>query len=238
MNTEVTLDYRRVFYSSPPGRISSGEQKIFRAWDSHFKPHLPPPGVGPILDIGCGNGAFVRYLRRRGYSGVEGVDIDPGKIRQGREAGIDGLHHGDLKKWLPEHPGRYRAVTARDVLEHFRKEEIVALARSINRALKPKGRLILQTTNAQSPFALAIRYGDFTHETAFTSVSLATLLRKCGFARIRIFPVRPAAAYSFRALLRRTAWTALELVLRIYQVVETGNGSGIFTRNLIAVADK
>lgn len=228
--------YRALFYSGI--KAGEGGKDLHRTWDTHFRRFLPVERNAEILDAGCGSGGFVAYLHDLGYHRAEGVDINPDAVRRGREAATSDLHHADLRHWLSERPERYRAIVARDVLEHFDKEEIVETVGLIRRGLKENGRLILQTVNAQSPFGLHIRYGDFTHEIAFTASGITSLLTRIGFSRVICHPVRPAAAHSWRAAVRHGLWRPLELLLRLCQAVETGSGEGVFTRNLIAVADK
>ena len=67
------------------------------------------------------------------------------------------------------------------------------------RALKPGGRWILHTANAESPFYGRVRYGDITHEQAFTqsrstSSSPLPALHRCAASKI----VRPCMAWRAR----------------------------------------
>ncbi len=228
--------YRALFYSGV--KTGNGGKELHRTWHGRFRRFLPAERDAEILDAGCGSGEFVSFLLGLGYSRTEGVDINPDAVGRGKEAGIPNLHRDDLREWLKARPGRYRVVFARDVLEHFDKEEIVGVAGLLRGGLKEGGRLVLQTVNAQSPFALHIRYGDFTHETAFTAASLTALLVRSGFRSVACFPARPPAAHSLPAALRFGLWFPIELLLRTCQAIETGNRRGIFTRNLIAVADR
>jgi hypothetical protein len=58
-------------------------------------------------------------------------------------------------------------------------------------ALKPGGRLVLQTPNADSPFGVAMRYSDFTHEICFNPNALARLLALHGFGAIEVRELAP-----------------------------------------------
>ncbi|HRZ41063.1 MAG TPA: methyltransferase domain-containing protein, partial [Candidatus Omnitrophota bacterium] len=68
------------------------EQEVFQAYanihkgeDRALKPHhraffdLSRNAPGRVLDIGCGNGAFIRHLQRMGFD-VWGIDLDPRSI--------------------------------------------------------------------------------------------------------------------------------------------------------------
>jgi cyclopropane fatty-acyl-phospholipid synthase-like methyltransferase len=72
-----------------------------------------------VLDVGCGNGAFLRYLRAQGAEAV-GLTPSPPQVRGLRAAGLD-AHPVDV--WdLDRHPelhGRFDAVVMNGSTEHF-----------------------------------------------------------------------------------------------------------------------
>jgi len=49
-----------------------------------------------ILDLGCGHGAFIYFLREAGYTDVVGVDKSPEQVAEAKRLGIDGVHEADL----------------------------------------------------------------------------------------------------------------------------------------------
>src|SRR5262245_51502249 len=50
---------------------------------------LPKQRSTPILDIGCGSGQFLYFLREQGYHDVRGIDLDRDQVELGRELGLD-----------------------------------------------------------------------------------------------------------------------------------------------------
>ena len=108
-------------------------------------------------------------------------------------------------------------------------------------ALRPVGKLIIQTVNAEAFGWGRIRYGDFTHENAFTPGSMSQVLLTCGFASPASLPSRPCGN-GFRALLRRLMWRVIEQGARIYLHAATGSGlihsSHILTDNFITCAQR
>jgi len=75
-------------------------------------------------------------------------------------------------------------ITGFDIVEHFYKDEVLRFLDAAFAALKPGGRLILQTANADGPWGAQHRYGDFTHEVGFNTNSLGRLLRLTGFESV------------------------------------------------------
>ena len=84
-----------------------------------------------------------------------------------------------------------------------------------------------------------MRYGDFTHEQAFTAQSLTQLLTASGFSRVSCEEHGPAA-HGPASAARWLLWKGLRLFWRFHMAVETGDGGAhhLFTQNFLAVADK
>jgi 2-polyprenyl-3-methyl-5-hydroxy-6-metoxy-1,4-benzoquinol methylase len=211
--------------------------KKFTAWDLYYKKHLPVRKESMILDIGCGEGAFVYYLQSRGYSQVHGIDISEEQISLGRELGILNLQVADLTSYLNGTESRFDLIIARDVIEHFTKQEAFDVVSLISKALRSDGKFIMQVPNGQGLFCNSIFYGDFTHEMAYSSTSVRQLFLNSGFTASICFPTGPIP-HSVMGRLRQFIWGLKVLQLRFWKLIETGNGSGIFTSNIIAVGKK
>lgn len=73
-----------------------------RRMDLHRIAELIEPGAS-VLDLGCGDGRFLQYLRQRGAGRVVGVDIDQDRVVQSIERGIDAVR-ADLDQPLDLFP--------------------------------------------------------------------------------------------------------------------------------------
>lgn len=209
----------------------------FVVWDWFYHKILPTDLALPILDIGCGNGAFVHYLTKKGYSNVQGIDVSPEQIEEGTGLGIANLIRGDFKDHLTTASGRYAMIIARDVIEHFERQEVFEILQMVNRSLVKGGIFVMQVPNGQGLFYASIFYGDFTHEMAYTESSVRQLFLNCGFSRTSCFPTGPVPHSAFGTV-RWLLWKWKVLTFRFWKMVETGNANGIFTSNLIAVGEK
>ena len=125
-----------------------------------------------------------------------------------------------LKNFWQDNAGKLGLITGFDIIEHFAKNEILPFISQIVKVLYPRGRLILQTPNAESPWGLMHRYHDLTHEIAFDPHSLEHLLRMNGFAE---FAARECGPYvhGIKSLVRFCLWRLIRLGLRIWNVAET-----------------
>ncbi len=205
--------------------------------DQVVRRHFPADRTTPVLDLGCGAGTLLAAAQAAGYARLMGVDVSPEQVARARELGIE-VRPGDLLETLRDLPEASQGVvTAFDVLEHFTKDEIVPFVDGVYRVLRPGGRWILHLPNGASPFGGAIRYGDFTHELAFTPKSLRQLLVSSGFSDIQCFEDRPVV-HGVKSAARRVVWTGIRTLLRLYLAAETGDlgRNAVLSQNLLAVA--
>lgn len=207
------------------------------SWAKHFQPLLPPDRDSAIIDVGCGTGGVVWWLHQQGYTRAEGIDVSAELIQSATGLGIKNIARADLRTHLSAHQGQYHAVILRDVLEHFPRDEILEILKLVQSALQPGGTIIIQVPNAESPFFGRIRYGDFTHETAFSASSLVQVLQITGYDRIRLRPTSPVAQ-SIPSLVRVALWKGVEAFYRLLLFAELGRGRRIVTQGIIAAADR
>jgi hypothetical protein len=93
---------------------------------------------------------------------------------------------------------------------------------------------VVQVPNGESPFFGRIRYGDITHELAFTRSSMIQVLNMIGFEDIRVRPVPPVPETA-KGRLRLPLWKLVELFYQTLLFAEVGRARGIVTMDLIAV---
>lgn len=141
---------------------------------------------GPVLDVGCGGGLFLRLLRERGLR-VLGLDfsLDAASVAWGRN-GVP-VVCGTLSQ-SPFPPETCAAVTMFHVLEHlYDPRSYIEAAHSL---LRPDGRLIVQVPNAACWQFLLL--GDAwngvdapRHLLHFRASDLELLLEHSGFEVLR-----------------------------------------------------
>lgn len=202
-----------------------------KAYDYHLRSWLPTDKGAAIVDLACGGGKLLHFLKERGYFCLQGVDISPEQIRLAQQV-IPNVVESDVLEFLRSSRSCFDVILGLDIIEHFKKDEAIRFLDACNVALKPNGRLILQTPNAESPWGGSIRYGDFTHEVCFTPNSLVRLMCLCGFRDIETREQGPIPwGYSMYSTARFCIWQAIRLGIKFWNISETGSaGSGIFSR--------
>jgi 2-polyprenyl-3-methyl-5-hydroxy-6-metoxy-1,4-benzoquinol methylase len=199
--SKLKVDYlNRKYGYRFPGGIPVGHFIITRAvgylgLDDVVR-HLPAPaGAGErLLDIGCGDGEFVRTAAELGFE-ARGIDPDPKAVATGRSMGLAisvGL--------FPDESFRdsgFDHVTMSHVLEHLH-EPRAALAQIFD-ILKPGGRVWLTQPNLGAiglrEFGKAWRGLEAPrHLSLYHWSGLERLLRSIGFQQITLMPSAKAAA--------------------------------------------
>ena len=160
---------------------------------------------GRVLDVGCGDGAYLKLLRSLGWSTAVGVDPDSTAVQRAGAGGLD-VRLGTLDDVeLPAES--FDAITLNHSIEHV--HDPVGLLRQCRRLLAPGGELIVYTPNLDGEGHR--RYGrDWfhldppRHMVIFTPAALRATLEAAGFRDVNQLPprLRGAAARPSSALLR------------------------------------
>lgn len=217
---------------------ASGETFAARRawWQAHVDPLMPSDRSASILDGACGSGALVWHLRNCGFSDVEGIDVSAEEVEAAMELGLP-VRRAELGEELTARPAALDVIVLRDVIEHFTKDEVLPLLDLVYRALRPGGTLIIQVPNGDSPFFGRIRYGDFTHENAFTTRSLRQILLATRFTAPRFVSVGPVAT-SPRSRARRLAWSMVERLYKALVLIEFGEKPEVVSQVVIVSATR
>ena len=167
-----------------------------------------------------------------GYRNISGIDLSKEQLEIAKRMSVEEIEEANLFEYLSKHPEEYEMITANDIIEYLPKDEVLKFLDTICRALQPGGRVLIRTVNASSLFGAATAYADFAHEQGFTPVSLAQVLRVCGFENIAIH--RDASlAHDFMSLLRVCLWKITKLFLKSYLTIEAGTGRGLWKQAVI-----
>jgi 2-polyprenyl-3-methyl-5-hydroxy-6-metoxy-1,4-benzoquinol methylase len=241
------MNYRQRIYESYASKFQDASA-VFdkpaaarwgKAYDHYFRGWLPHNRQSRLLEVACGSGRMLYFLKSHGFSNIAGVDLSPEQVRIARQV-CDDVRQGDAIAYLKEYPSTFDVIIGLDIVEHFRKEEVLDFLDACYAALKPGGRLILQTPNADSPWGAAHRYNDLTHELGFNPNALSRIVALVGFRGATSREMGPAPlGYSLTSSARWMVWQCIRLLLKIWNLAETGGtGSGVYSRVFLLSAIK
>lgn len=147
------------------------------------------PGMS-VLELGCGNGLFLRYLQQLGVSRFVGVDGDARVLGEMPAELAAKVRITDFADFFASHPDdeKFDRVVMFDVLEHFSAEDGAGLLRSIATVLTPGGRIVIRTPNMGSPWGMGVQYNDMTHRACYTPGSLRQVAQVGGYRLVAALP--------------------------------------------------
>jgi O-antigen chain-terminating methyltransferase len=181
-----------------------GSSEEIRGKLSDYVPYFR--GSSPVLDLGCGRGEFLDLLREAGIDGL-GIDGNTEMIGRCRERGLS-AEVGDVIDFVAaREPTSLGGIFAAQLVEHLPPRLLGGFLESCHRALRPGGRLVLETVNPRSLVALVEAfYRDLSHEKPLHPETLDFVLRAAGFRDVEL---RYSSPVSERA--RLLPLTAAEL---------------------------
>lgn len=168
------------------GAVLAYLQPYQRAREDRLVRHLRFPGPGArLLDVGCGNGLFLKRISTLGWQAT-GVEPDPAAAAAARREGLD-VREG----FLEEHtfPAEtFDVVTLGHVIEHV--HDPLMLIKTCRRVLKPGGVLWIATPNLAALGHRKFRKNWLgldapRHLVLFTPRALRMLLERAGYERIQ-----------------------------------------------------
>ncbi len=224
-------NYASNFQDAPETFDETAAWQWGRAQRYYLRQWLPTDKNAHIVDLACGGGKLLYFFKRMGYTNITGVDISPEQVKLAKQVTPD-VEEANVLVWLEAHPASFDLISGFDIVEHFHKDEVLRFLDACYGALKPGGRLVLQTPNACSPWGTVHRYNDFTHEVGFNPNALSRLLNLVGFQWIESRETGPIAlGHSLKSTVRYLIWQCIRASLKLWNLAETGGaGSGVFTR--------
>ncbi len=202
--------------------------------------HFPKQDNAHILDLGCGFGDLLICAKQAGYTNLVGADSSASRVKIAQQSGLSDISQQDALACLAATSDNSVDVLACfDIIEHLPKAELPIFTDAVLRVLRPGGRWLIHAPNGISPFGGRIRYGDLTHELAFTPAALEHWLQASGYTSIQCYEEAPAAHGAISAV-RWLLWQGIRCLYKFFILVETGDRGKhvIVSQNFLTVAQK
>ncbi|MFA6549424.1 MAG: class I SAM-dependent methyltransferase, partial [Candidatus Margulisiibacteriota bacterium] len=176
-----------------------------------------PVGKGTLLDVGCGDGAFVQQAEKAGFD-VRGIDMDEKLINAAKKIrGLNNVETNLFLRFSRDQKEKFDFITFFEVLEH--QDAPVVFIANIISILKKGGIISGSVPNGERPFPnlhKATELGDFppAHFTRWSAGSLKYLFEKAGFTKVVIIQ------YGFENIWKMADWLSSHMFNNYVQIVK------------------
>ena len=222
------------FYTNEPFNAEGS----FRFIEKNYLPFLPSSKNAKILDIGCGLGHFLSYVKQKGYTHYSGIDISKEQVDFCKKHVTKKVELIDiLDEFLKKHKNAFDFILMNDVIEHIEKKEIITTLSLVLASLKKDGVVLIRTVNLKNRWGMAVRYMDFTHTTGFTEESLKQVLQMAEFSEIvLVSEIHPM--HDIKSFIRVSMKMVFEFFYRLEYIASFGAFHPMLSNMLIAVGKK
>ena len=156
---------------------------------------------GKLLDVGCGNGVFLKEAQKHGFE-VWGIDFDGRSVEAAKKnLGIDTVYNMSLEKFYnfaKEKNIKFDVITFFEVLEH--QDRPMEFLQMVKELLKDGGYIAGSVPNRERLFVeIDWKYSkaDYPphHFLRFSQTALYKTLELAGFEGIKVIPTRGLPVY-------------------------------------------
>jgi SAM-dependent methyltransferase len=145
-----------------------------------------------VIDLGCGRGEFLLLLKEEGIEGY-GIDLNEEMLLSSREKGLKVVKAEAVSHLESIPPGKITGIFASQLIEHLPPDIGKRLVELAFEKLPSGGRLILETINPGSLFALSRFFTDFSHIRPIHPEALRFIYQAAGFSRVEVIFLSPVA---------------------------------------------
>jgi 2-polyprenyl-3-methyl-5-hydroxy-6-metoxy-1,4-benzoquinol methylase len=231
---ERYVSYFKAKQSNVNQFVYNTQQRLIDSW---FGKILSPLcREAKILEVGCGAGAMLAYLKTKGFTNFRGIDISIEQVELAQSKGLP-AEIAEAQAYLNQFRVEFDLIIALDFIEHLMPNELLDLIEAVHLSLKPGGLLVLQTINAASLLTGPVVWGDLSHMTIFTPNSLRQLLWLYEFEDIKIWECRPVP-HGVISLIRSILWKFVRLTAVVLKSIETASIHTVWTETMACVARK
>lgn len=182
----VVEEFYRDNYDGTYGAVESGEDRlpVYRSVLNHLSRYRVPPGR--LLDIGCGDGAFLDLCQDAGWT-CFGVEVSRGAAERAAQRGITMLAPQWVSRPAELSGGEsYDVVTLINVMETLL--DPTAVLRRVRRVMAPGGLLLVRVSNGvfhlsmRKPVGwIGARYQQAFHLFVYKPQAMRRFLHAAGF---------------------------------------------------------
>ncbi len=143
-----------------------------------------------VLELGCGTGLFLAYLKHKGVGDFSAVEADRDVLDYMPDDIAGRVTIGDIGDYIGNTERTYDRIVMLDVFEHFTIFEGRDLLASLKPLLGQGGRVSLRIPNAASPWGLQYQFQDLTHKALYGPGNIRQLAMAAGYETLAVSSAR------------------------------------------------
>lgn len=234
---------KRYYHYQTQARGLLNKQSLLRSfkktnkwYSARLRKYLPIKKDAKCLDVPCGYGNFLFFLKSEGYTNIQGFDLDSQQVSLSRLLNLP-VKVKDAFKVISNEKNSYDLISSLDFIEHLTKDEALMFLDGCYLSLRKGGVLILRTPCADGFFGAHDACNDLTHHWCMSSNLLKTILKMCGFSKVKILDERPQPT-SILGTLRWLLFFPSKAVFELFCLALGIRPPKILSRSMIAIALK
>lgn len=180
-----TVQRKAVEFSNEKGLVKS----IWRSMNDRNRKICSVVKIGPVLDVGCGEGQLVRRLSELGFE-AKGFDFSEDAVRKAQQSGLD-VEFADISDMQIER-GAYKTIIMSHVLEHM--QDPVKSLETLSERLGHDGKIIIAVPNSGSLMRYVFRkhwhgWDPPFHLVHFDKNSVQRIASRLGLSVVRLYTI-------------------------------------------------
>lgn len=189
MHEKKIYAYQSTEIKSKVDEISKVFKSNLKWYECFFKEFLLENIKSSILDIPCGHGNILYFLKSKGFENVKGYDIDPGRVEMANQLGLNAEIGDGIS--IIKNKRNIDIIFSLDFLEHLDKDIVIKYLEDCNNALRNGGMLIVRMPISDNILGAYDFFNDFTHKWTAHSHVIESLFKIAGFQKVIIKDERP-----------------------------------------------
>jgi 2-polyprenyl-3-methyl-5-hydroxy-6-metoxy-1,4-benzoquinol methylase len=183
-----------------------------------------------ILDIGCGDGSFMRLLEENNYSTI-GIDTDASCVKKCQENNFRAFEMAAIS-FLQRNKNSFGGIICSHLIEHIPSDSVELFFKACYAAMCKNSSLLIITPNVNHIGGCANFWNDPTHIRPYTESSLRKLISKNRF-KIKCIGYDKNSGLSIR---NNIFTLTIDMLRKILSIMIYGK-NGIYTE-LFVIAEK
>lgn len=242
MNENKNLIYKNYIsthFGEAHKEYKNGFLMFYKYYKNNYLKYFPNNKKTKILDIGCGMGHFLYFLKKENYKDYLGIDGSEECIEFCKKKKFN-VKYIDAFEFLKTNKNNFDLIVMNDIIEHLTRDEIIEILKLIYNNLNQGGKIFVKTPNMANPIlGVHGRYIDFSHKIGFTEESLSQVLRISEFKNVKIIPQNIYIFYRNPLNYLAIAVSKIfNLLFRLLFLIYGRKTTKIFAKTIIAIANK